>query len=425
MAMRAKLEDGQGKNIALMKVAIIDPLCNGRDFQRSPARRTLVQILLASGEFQIDYYSNQVISAEASSLGSPVDSSTDGRFKSVSSFNPLWSHALALRKWDKLAWRATHRYPAMERRAKKLGGKMLVEQTARKLRRSRRPYDAIIAVNDVGLAACDAVHTSCPIVYYSLEVYYQDHPHIQWDAWRKSIKERERDQFQKVSLLIIQDEERARLLYDDMRQPFAPDKYVQLPVTHPGKAGRTRNSYLRKHCPELGDRKILLQQNVGDVRRSHEIAKMAGANSSEEFMIIFNGAEFPDQPGHYVQHKRFLDYKDLDMLISSADIGLVFYVDDNDNDRLISHASGQLSHFTMLGVPVICSYSRSLERLIDKYQCGIVIKSVNDIYAAASQIVHDYDKYCAGAIACFQTEYDIANYEGNIRQKLKALRRRN
>jgi glycosyltransferase involved in cell wall biosynthesis len=123
-----------------------------------------------------------------------------------------------------------------------------------------------------------------------------------------------------------------------------------------------------------------------------------------------------------VQHKRFLDYKDLDMLVSSADIGLIFYLDDNQNDGLISHASGQLSHFTMLGVPVITSYSPSMERLIDKYQCGIAVKSVNDIYAAASQIARDYEKYCSGAIACFQAEFDIENYRDNVRQRLKALR---
>jgi hypothetical protein len=408
-----------------MRVAIVDPLCDKREFQRSPARRTLVQILLASEDFQIDYYSNQVITPAASSLESPVGSPANGRFTSVASFNPLWSQALTFRKWDQLAWRATHKYPALERRAKKLGGKMLVEQTARKLRRSRRPYDAIIAVNDVGLAASDGLRADCPTVYYSLEVYYQDHPHIQWDAWRRSIKERERQQFQRISLLVIQDEERARLLCDDMRQPFARDKYVQLPVTHPGKAVRKRSNYLRLHCPELRNRKILLQQNVGGARRSGDIAKMARENSSDDFVIVFNGAEFSDQPQHYVQHKRFLDYKDLDMLVSSADIGLIFYLDDNQNDGLISHASGQLSHFTMLGVPVITSYSPSMERLIDKYQCGIVVKSVNDIYTAASQIARDYEKYCSGAIACFQAEFDIENYEDNVRQRLKALRRPN
>ena len=172
----------------------------------------------------------------------------------------------------------------------------------------------------------------------------------------------------------------------------------------------------------MDGKKILLQQNVGGARRSEEIAKMAMQTSSEEFAIVFNGSTFADETARYVQHKGFLDYRHLDMLVASADIGLVFYLDDNENDRLISHASGQLSHFTMLGVPVITSYTPSLERLVNKYNCGIVVKSVNDIYAAARQIMKNYEKYCAGAIACFDAEYDSANYQDKILQRLKAFR---
>jgi glycosyltransferase involved in cell wall biosynthesis len=405
-----------------MRVAIVDPVCDKREFQRSPARRALLQVLLADKVFNIDYYSNQDITAEVVGLGFPIDRDTVGRFTSISSFNPLWSKSLTFRRWDEIAWTVLGRYLSLERRAKRLGAKMLVEQTAGRLRRSRNPYDAVIAVNDVGLAASEGLHPDYALVYYSLEVYYEDHPHIVWDTWRKNIKERERAQFRKISLLIIQDEERARLMFEDMRQPFDQDKYVQLPVTHAGKTHRTRSDYLRRHYPELDGKKILLQQNVGGARRSEEIAKMAMQTSSEEFAIVFNGSTFADEPARYVQHKGFLDYRQLDMLVASADIGLVFYLDDNENDRLISHASGQLSHFTMLGVPVITSYTPSLERLVNKYNCGIVVKSVNDIYAAARQIMKNYEKYCAGAIACFDAEYDIANYRDKILQRLKAFR---
>ena len=179
--------------------------------------------------------------------------------------------------------------------------------------------------------------------------------------------------------------------------------------------------YLRDLFPELQGNFILLQQNVGWPRRSEEIANMAKRNDRRNFCIIFNGSLFPDCPESYLQHKAFLDYCDLDKLVASADIGLVFYLDDNENDALISHASGQLSHFAMLGVPVVASYTPSLERLMKKYEFGILVNSVEEIYPAAEKIMRNYDRYCAGALACFDAEYDIANYQEHISSKLREL----
>jgi len=299
---------------------------------------------------------------------------------------------------------------------------MTASQTAGRLRRSQKAYDAVIAINDLGLVASEGMPTDCPLIYYNLELYDEEYPHFVWRAWRKKMKKWERARFRVVDLLIIQSEERACYLFEDMRQPFKRDKYVELPVTYPGKARKVRSDYLRKHHPELGHKMILLQQNVGWPRRSEEIAKMATRSSNKDFAIVFNGGMFPDQPACYVQHKRFLDYTQLDMLVASADIGLIFYLADTENERLISHASGQLSHFMMLGIPVIASYTPSLERLITSYKCGIVVHTAGEIYAAAERIRNNYEEYCAAAIACFEAEYDLAKYQGKIFERLRTLR---
>jgi len=404
-----------------MKLAIIDPGCDKKEFQRSPGRRTLLDILLGDGSFEIDYYASEDLTALVSHLGFPESSYVAKRYASTFGFHPLGSKSLFLRKWDNLAHRIFHWNLALERRVQLAGWRMLVAQTASKLRRFQSRYDAIIAVNDFGLVASES-RNDCPLVYYSLEVYDEENTHIRWDEWRKGFKERERVRFRGVDILIIQDEGRAKLMFEDMRRPFDRGKYVQLPVTYPGKSRKERNDYLRAQFPDLRDKTILLQQSVGWPHRSEEIATMAVQNPNDDFAIVFNGAIFPDRPGRYVQHKPFLSCDEFDILISSADIGLIFYLAESDNDLLISHASGQLSHFAMLGVPVITSNTPSLEHLVKKYNSGIVVNSANEIYAAATQIVRDYARYCAGALACFDAEYDIANYRYQIVHRIKSLR---
>ncbi|NJN66444.1 MAG: glycosyltransferase family 4 protein [Chloroflexaceae bacterium] len=106
---------------------------------------------------------------------------------------------------------------------------------------------------------------------------------------------------------------------------------------------------------------------------------------------------------------------------ASADIGLVFYKNFSENDRLIAHASGQLALFLQCGVPVIVDNKPSLRYLVETYHCGVAVRSTDDIFDAARQILADYEAYCQGALECFAREHDLSGPYARVRDKLRNL----
>ena len=111
----------------------------------------------------------------------------------------------------------------------------------------------------------------------------------------------------------------------------------------------------------------------------------------------------------------------LDVLISSADIGVALYRDLSSSHTVISAASNKLGHYLKCGLPVIVNDYPSLERLMATYECGVCVSSPREVGQAVQQILEDYQSFRANAILAYQEKYNFDAYIGDVIERIEAL----
>ena len=287
--------------------------------------------------------------------------------------------------------------------------------------------DAVIAVDVKELIICHQVVTEVPIIYYSFELFYRGHPEF-FPRHLAPLKDAEAIAFKDVAAVIIQDEERARFLWQDNQRPYEPEKVILFPVSYMGQAAVRRSDYFRTLYPELARQRVLVQMgNITKCRRSNELIEKA-ATCPEQYAMIFHG--FADEftrrafeSNHLIRCRlsQPVPFWDVEKVAAGADIGLVFYFDNNFNDRLIAHASATFAMFMKCGVPVLAGNVGSLSRIVRQYNCGIVVEDLADLFRAADQIMADYDTYSNNAVRCFEGEHQLKHYCKNLIDRLKEL----
>ncbi|NJN67381.1 MAG: hypothetical protein HC884_12055 [Chloroflexaceae bacterium] len=157
-------------------------------------------------------------------------------------------------------------------------------------------YDCVIGVEEEGLILAHHYLPNVPLVYYSLELYYEGHPFFfQGDPKRKQLKNLARKAFNSIKFVIIQDHDRAEVLFWDMHQPYDPWKVLPFPVSYIGKAHLRRSNLLRQKFPEMGERKILLQSGqIIWARRSPELIRST-RRCPPDLAVVFHGRKIDSE----------------------------------------------------------------------------------------------------------------------------------
>lgn len=108
-----------------------------------------------------------------------------------------------------------------------------------------------------------------------------------------------------------------------------------------------------------------------------------------------------------------LPYDQIDKIYTSSTIGLAFYQpskETGDDFLKIAKASGKLPQYLKHSKPILVSDLPSLSKLVEQYQCGLVIKEPSDPHemkSALAQIIINYETYSSNAKACFEAEFDF------------------
>jgi hypothetical protein len=97
----------------------------------------------------------------------------------------------------------------------------------------------------------------------------------------------------------------------------------------------------------------------------------------------------------------------LDYAVSSADVGLALYDSVKENDRLMGTASGKLCQYLKNGIPVITTDLPCFE-WVEREQCGLRVRSVQDIRGAVERLRQTPDHYSANARRIFNAQLDFA-----------------
>jgi glycosyltransferase involved in cell wall biosynthesis len=296
-------------------------------------------------------------------------------------------------------------------------------------------YICLVGVEPQGLiAATLAANASkhektIPVIYYNQELLLERDCHT---FESKTLKALERICNQACSFTIIQDKRRAKYLCDDNN--LESESIICVPVSGLEKAYHKKGSLLQDMYGIPREKRILLYAgNMSSWAMCVEIAQ-AAQTWKDDFVLVLHSWREDMKNDPYVSRIRRLtenkkvylslmqvDWQKMPDLLSSADIGLVFYQNLGVNFYETGHSSNKLAQYLQAGLPLIASDFPSLRDVIDKYQCGEYGNGPEDIEHLAEKIFHDYENYRANAFRCYENEYDFSKYFKKVVERIKEI----
>jgi glycosyltransferase involved in cell wall biosynthesis len=308
-------------------------------------------------------------------------------------------------------------------------------------RHRETPYRCFIGVDPEGLirAYSFAKFFRVPIVYYSLELLLTNEITT---TREKKLKKREVALSHKVEFVIIQDQERARLLAEDNHIPL--EKFILIPNAPMGPARRKSFRYWHQRFGLPSHTRIVL--HAGSLERwtgVEEIVKSVKSWPENWVLVVhtrYNVQLSPDIdieqlsqlgiPGRVFFSRKPVPRQEYDLLVDGADIGIAFYVATAGstytmrNILTIGLASGKIGYYLRAGLPVIVNDKTSISELIRREKCGIAVEESLDIGNAIDQITQDYQEYSHRACRAFDRYFDFTRSFESVIKRIDSLNNR-
>ena len=209
--------------------------------------------------------------------------------------------------------------------------------------------------------------------------------------------------------------------------PFADDTAAQQ---------TPEENYFRARFGIPARKRIALQAGmINDITCSAALA--AGFIPIRDWALVLHERmkRLPDEPylaalARSNPHNLYLSldplrYDQVDRVFAAADVGLAFYqpLESDDNYRFIS-SSGKLTHYLKHGKPLLVSALPSLAGIVERYECGLVIRNpadADEIGAALEQIARRYEEFTRNAARCFTECFEFGRAVEPVIQLLDQL----
>lgn len=290
--------------------------------------------------------------------------------------------------------------------------------------------DANSTIASILATASSSEKSKIPVIYYNLELLLEKECRTLTQKITKSL---ERECNRRCYFTIIQDERRAKYLMDD--NDISEEKIVLVPVSGLGEVYTSKSNYLHRILGIPQEKKIALYAGViYEERMCLEIAKAAHYWDNDMVLVLhFHNmagrydAKYFDQVKSLADNKKVylsLDYVAWELmpeLLCSADIGLVFYKNCDENNYEIGRSSNKLVQYLQVGLPVITIDFPSLKEVVELYRCGECAKSPEEIKTLASKIFLNYTTYRENAFKCYEEEFEISQYFNVVIKKIKEI----
>jgi len=291
------------------------------------------------------------------------------------------------------------------------------------------PYRCLIGVEKFGLVWAGAVaqEFKIPLVYYSLELYTQEYftPRLLREfpgfasRWFRRLKRLEQKYHQQCQATIVQDADRKQVLLRDNRIDV-DQRCFFVPVSLLGSPSCEKKDLWRSRWGIPQNTRVLLYFGLMRVRRyALDLVRLA-QTFPEDWMLVMHGhAPEPDmlRALHLCNtHNRaiisttLVPSSEIDTLIASADIGLVFYSNETKNEFLTGKSSEKVALYARAGVPMIAFDYPSFVEVFSKYRCGRCISRIAEIEEHAKAIFADYERYRQGALLAYVEVYEFAKH---------------
>ncbi len=290
-----------------------------------------------------------------------------------------------------------------------------------------------------GLIAATTVALQCtperrpPVVYYSTELLPDT---TTYSPTISALSSLERICSQLCSFVVIQDE--ARGAHFTQATGVPKEKLVYLPVSGLRPAYREQGNYFRELFNISSEKRILL--HAGALLRETmclEIAQEALTWKEDLVLILHSPAsvlssEWVD-PSYLDKLKGVADndrvylsldpvaWEDVPEMMSSADIGLMFYDLTDPNFYEIARSSNKLVQYLQVGLPIIAIDFPSLKEVMQECRCGETTNHPSAIETAARNILSNYGTYRTNAFACYEGRYNFARYFERVLEKISEI----
>jgi glycosyltransferase involved in cell wall biosynthesis len=352
----------------------------------------------------------------------------------------LWSQAPRQRAVDLARWLAASR---AWRAARRFGGdaRLLLEAARAWWRSGRDPYLCVIGVDPEGLRRASVLtrFTRSTIAYYSLELMLSDEITSREE---RALKAHERELSRRARFVIIQDEERARLLATDNSIPI--ERFVFVPNAPPGPARRSPSRWWHEQFGLApGTRVVLHSGSIGPWTGIDGIVRAAQGLPDGWVLVVHTrfdpAAADPEQAQRLAELRRQapldkvffsvrpVPRRELAPLVDGADVGVAFYVPLEDGDtytreniRSIGLSSGKVASYLAAGLPIIVNSASSLGELAEREGFGISVRAADELGHAIGRISADYEFYALRARTFFDQRLDFRQGFERILSRLQA-----
>ncbi len=293
---------------------------------------------------------------------------------------------------------------------------------------SRKRFDCVIGGDAWGNVIASKLNWlySCPYVFFALEfpqIVTKDHPTLtKMENW-------ENQALQKADFIITHDEFHKEFIIKNFN--VNPDKILLLANASFTPEYRTRSIYLHDtfklpsdsvavlhsggfgiwfKCVELADAS---KNWTGKMKLVFHIGRKPG--ESKEFDRIYGNPEYK----HINFSLSSLSNRQLDEMISSADVGVALYSVEALGYRaeLMGLAAGKIGNYLKCGLPVVATRLPSL-RYIEDFKCGVLIDDESEIETAITRIMAEKGTYRENAFRCYRQLWHPGNYLPEIQKRL-------
>jgi hypothetical protein len=285
-------------------------------------------------------------------------------------------------------------------------------------------YDAIIAVDTVGVVCAHLQYfftqKKIPYIYWSLEI--DTGKKYLWFDWLLS--KAEKISHRKASATIIQEENRAKVLFSKNEVSLESENILYVPHS-PLRITSDKvisNFFHSKFQLSASDIVIVHAGWIHDAMCADQFAK-AASTWREKYKLIFHEREKRSKLEPFIQEILALSknrallsldpvpYNKIDSIFLSSHIGLIAYNKAYGEGRENAlKASGKLGQFLKCGIPVIALDLPGYNIMFRKYKCGHTFNDFNEIEALISTILSNYSRYQEEALRCFDQEFEFSRF---------------
>lgn len=251
------------------------------------------------------------------------------------------------------------------------------------------------------------------VINYQTELYIGERLDTRAKRLFKAV---ERRAAQSCLLTIEHDEHRRMLLSRDLGVPL--ERILVVPNSPRGPARPASSTLLHRRLNVDPSTRLLLSPGTLNEHFASSLVVSAAQTLPENWRCVLHSAQPRSRDDPYIRHLMSLNpsgrvlfsldplpYAQLDDLLASASAGIALYASElGENIAAVGLASGKLSHFLKLGVPVIVSPLPGLADFVRQHRVGEVLEQPQQLPELLARIDADREGYRARALHCFDTQ---------------------